>query len=74
MFPLQWMNNLEKDRKYQTWPSSVQEILRPTFPGMLRHIRRNLFNAVFFVDPADKRYMELVKMAEAFYVHNAPTR
>ena len=27
-----------------------------------------------FVDPADKFCGELVKLAEAFYVHNAPVR
>ena len=40
------MNNLEKDRRYAQWPSSVQDILRPTFPGMLRHVRKNFFHMV----------------------------
>lgn len=29
---------------------------------------------VLFVDPADKLSGELLKLAEAFYVHNAPVR
>ena len=29
---------------------------------------------VLFVDPADKFCGELLKLAEAFYVHNAPVR
>ena len=41
-----YINNIEKDRKYSGWPSSVQEMLRPTFPGMLRHIRKNFFHMV----------------------------
>ena len=34
-----WVNNIETDKMYRTWPDNVQEILRPTFPGMLRSIR-----------------------------------
>ena len=42
----QYINNLEKDRRYASWPGSVQDILRPTFPGMLRHVRKNMFHIV----------------------------
>ncbi|KAG5847290.1 hypothetical protein ANANG_G00124460 [Anguilla anguilla] len=28
-----WINNLETDGRYSSWPSNVQELLRPTFPG-----------------------------------------
>ncbi|ELU12397.1 hypothetical protein CAPTEDRAFT_227323 [Capitella teleta] len=69
-----YLNNIETDRKYASWPASVQELLRPTFPGMLRHIRKNLFHLTFFVNPADPSARDLLKMAEAFYVHNAPAR
>ena len=41
-----YINNIEKERKYAGWPSSLQEMLRPTFPGMLRHIRKNFFHLV----------------------------
>ena len=34
-----WVNNIETDKMYRTWPDNVQELLRPTFPGMLRSIR-----------------------------------
>lgn len=69
-----YINDLERDRKYAGWPSSVQDLLRPTFPGMLRHIRKNLFHMVLFVDPADRQSSAMIKMAEAFYVHSAPVR
>ncbi|XP_064615079.1 UDP-glucose:glycoprotein glucosyltransferase 1-like [Liolophura sinensis] len=71
---VQNINDLEKDKKYKTWPSSTRDILQPTFPGMLRHIAKNFFNLVFIVDPMDKNSRELLKMAEAFYVHSAPMR
>jgi UDP-glucose:glycoprotein glucosyltransferase len=47
-----WLNDIEKDAQYRMWRSSLQEILMPTYPGQLRQIRRNLFNAVFVLDPA----------------------
>ncbi|XP_052105584.1 UDP-glucose:glycoprotein glucosyltransferase 1-like [Mytilus californianus] len=71
---IQYINDLEKDKKYSNWPSSIQDLLRPTFPGMLRHVARNIFHLVFIVDPLDKESRELVKMAEAFIVHSAPIR
>ena len=42
-----WINNIENDKLYKGWPSSVQELLRPTFPGMLRSIRKNFFNQIY---------------------------
>lgn len=41
-----WINDLENDAQYKRWPSSVMDLMRPTFPGMLRNVRKNLFNLV----------------------------
>ncbi|KAL0201235.1 hypothetical protein M9458_004422, partial [Cirrhinus mrigala] len=43
---VQWINNLETDGRYVSWPSNVQELLRPTFPGVIRQIRKNFHNLV----------------------------
>ena len=43
---MQFLNNLETDIAYRRWPKSVTEVLRPTFPGMLRQIAKNLFTFV----------------------------
>lgn len=40
------MNDIENDQMYRSWPASVQELLRATFPGVIRQIRRNFFNLV----------------------------
>ncbi|XP_067851613.1 UDP-glucose:glycoprotein glucosyltransferase 1 isoform X2 [Heptranchias perlo] len=69
-----WINNLEIDSKYNTWPSSVQELLRPTFPGVIRQIRKNFHNFVVVVDPTDESTPELLKMAEMFYTNDIPLR
>jgi len=69
-----WVNNIEKDKLYKGWPGSVQELLRPTFPGMLRSIKKNFFNIVVMCDPAKAESKPVLKLVESFYVHRAPTR
>lgn len=43
-----WVNDIENDAQYRRWPSSVLDLLRPTFPGMMRNVRKNIFNLVSF--------------------------
>ncbi|XP_043547391.1 UDP-glucose:glycoprotein glucosyltransferase 2 isoform X1 [Chiloscyllium plagiosum] len=69
-----WITDLERDQKYRSWPSNYQELLRPTFPGVIRQIRRNFFNLVMFIDPAQEEAVQLIKLAELFYQHNIPLR
>uniref|UniRef100_W5KUJ0 UDP-glucose ceramide glucosyltransferase-like 1 n=1 Tax=Astyanax mexicanus TaxID=7994 RepID=W5KUJ0_ASTMX len=71
---IMWINDIESDSTYRTWPSSLQELLRATFPGVIRQIRRNFFNLVLFLDPAQEESIELVKLAELFYKHKIPLR
>uniref|UniRef100_A0A8B9T8Q0 UDP-glucose ceramide glucosyltransferase-like 1 n=1 Tax=Anas platyrhynchos TaxID=8839 RepID=A0A8B9T8Q0_ANAPL len=51
-----WINDIEKDHSYSTWPASYQELLKPTFPGVIQQIRRNLYN--------------LVSLDNVFFLHN----
>ncbi|KAM9085880.1 UDP-glucose:glycoprotein glucosyltransferase 1 isoform 5-T5 [Megaptera novaeangliae] len=71
---ISWINNLEVDSRYNSWPSSLQELLRPTFPGVIRQIRKNLHNMVFIVDPAHESTAELVHTAEMFLSNHIPLR
>ncbi|XP_067300006.1 UDP-glucose:glycoprotein glucosyltransferase 2 isoform X2 [Pseudorasbora parva] len=71
---IMWINDIEKDSMYRHWPSSLQELLRATFPGVIRQIRRNFFNLILFLDPTREESTELVKLAELFYKHNIPLR
>jgi UDP-glucose:glycoprotein glucosyltransferase len=41
-----WINDIENDKQYKRWSSSLMELLRPTFPGMLRSVRKNIYNLV----------------------------
>uniref|UniRef100_A0A8C0GSJ8 UDP-glucose ceramide glucosyltransferase-like 1 n=1 Tax=Chelonoidis abingdonii TaxID=106734 RepID=A0A8C0GSJ8_CHEAB len=69
-----WVNNIEKDHIYNKWPTSFQELLKQTFPGVIRQIRRNLYNLVLFIDPVQEHAADFVKLAELFYHHNIPLR
>ncbi|XP_004004533.3 UDP-glucose:glycoprotein glucosyltransferase 1 isoform X3 [Ovis aries] len=71
---ISWINNLEVDSRYNSWPSSLQELLRPTFPGVIRQIRKNLHNMVFIVDPAHESTAELMNTAEMFLSNHIPLR
>lgn len=69
-----WLNDIEHDKAYQRWSSSLFDLLRPTFPGMIRSIRKNLYNLVVIGDPSTKKVIPLVKLLQSFLVHNAPLR
>ncbi|KAK7882501.1 hypothetical protein WMY93_028675 [Mugilogobius chulae] len=71
---IMWFNDIENDPMYRSWPSGVQELLRATFPGVIRQIRRNFFNLVLFLDPVQEESVELMKLAELFYKHKIPLR
>lgn len=45
-----WLNDLENDAKYSSWPTTLRAILRPTFPGQLHAIAQNLINVVLGLD------------------------
>ncbi|TSO88057.1 UDP-glucose:glycoprotein glucosyltransferase 2 [Bagarius yarrelli] len=71
---IMWVNDIETDSTYRNWPSSIQELLRATFPGVIRQIRRNFFNLVLFLDPVQEDSIKIVKLAELFYKHKIPLR
>ncbi|XP_068195286.1 UDP-glucose:glycoprotein glucosyltransferase 1 isoform X2 [Antennarius striatus] len=71
---INWINNLETDHRYSSWPYNVQELLRPTFPGVIRQIRKNFHNLVIILDPTQENSAELLSVAEMFYTNNIPLR
>lgn len=71
---VQWINDIENDAQYRRWPASVMDLLRPTFPGMLRNIRKNVFNLVLVVDVLQPLARSVIKLSESFVIHQAPIR
>lgn len=71
---VQWINDIENESRYKRWSSLLTDLLKPSFPGMLRSIRRNMYNLVIICDPAKRVSWPLLKLAESFVVHIAPVR
>uniref|UniRef100_A0A8C9Y009 UDP-glucose ceramide glucosyltransferase-like 1 n=1 Tax=Sander lucioperca TaxID=283035 RepID=A0A8C9Y009_SANLU len=72
---ISWINNLETDHRYSSWPYNVQELLRPTFPGVIRQIRKNFHNLVrSYLINQPFNAAELLSVAEMFYANNIPLR
>ncbi|KAM4859808.1 UDP-glucose:glycoprotein glucosyltransferase 2 isoform 2-T2 [Thomomys bottae] len=69
-----WINDLETDGLYVTWPTSYQELLKSVFPETIPSIRRNFHNLVLFIDPGQEYTMDFVRLAELFYYHKIPLR
>lgn len=44
-----WLNDLETDERYRRWSTTYMELLRPTYPGMLRNLRKNIYNYVSII-------------------------
>jgi UDP-glucose:glycoprotein glucosyltransferase len=55
-----WMNDLEKDARYETWPSDLQSYIASGHPGQLPPVRRDLHNVVVPVDLSNPEDMMLV--------------
>ncbi|XP_007942201.1 UDP-glucose:glycoprotein glucosyltransferase 2 [Orycteropus afer afer] len=71
---IKWINDLENDDVYVTWPKSCRELLKPAFPGNIPSIRRNFHNLVLFIDPSQKYTLDFINLAELFYFHKIPLR
>ncbi|CAL4933619.1 unnamed protein product [Urochloa decumbens] len=69
-----YLNNLEEDAMYRRWRSNLQELLMPVFPGQMRYIRKNLFHAVYVLDPASACGAETIDMILSLYQDNVPIR
>jgi hypothetical protein len=54
-----WMNDLERDATYAKWPRDLGQLLQRGWPGRLRFVARNLYTALFVIDPADPEGLQL---------------
>ncbi|KFY30019.1 hypothetical protein V494_08322 [Pseudogymnoascus sp. VKM F-4513 (FW-928)] len=66
-----WLNNIEKDKRYDGWPASVTTLLQGGYPGQLPQVRKDLFNLVFPVDLSNLQDVELVVTQLSDFVKRA---
>ena len=67
-----YVNDIENDIEYSSWTRNLHELLRPTFPGVIRQVRRNFFNLVLCLDPSEISTFHLLKTANYFFDNNIP--
>ncbi|KAI3990911.1 hypothetical protein MKX01_026095 [Papaver californicum] len=71
---VRYLNNLEEDDLYKRWRSNLNDLLMPVYPGQMRYIRKNLFHAVYVLDPASVCGLESVDTILSMYANNFPIR
>ena len=70
-----WWNDVEKDQRYASWSSDLQVLLRPSYPGQLAQLRRNLFNIIFVLDLSQtSSHMLITEYIMAFVQRSMPLR
>ncbi|GAA5830729.1 hypothetical protein JCM11251_001055 [Rhodosporidiobolus azoricus] len=70
-----WWNDLSKDSRYKSWSRSVRDLLRPTYPGSMNLIARNLNNVVFVLDLSQSAALSLLtENVKQFVSRGIPVR
>ncbi|KAK9110137.1 hypothetical protein Sjap_018197 [Stephania japonica] len=69
-----YLNNLEEDSMYRWWRNNINDLLMPVFPGQLRYIRKNIFHAVYVLDPASTCGLEAIDTITSMYENSFPMR
>ncbi|VDM17267.1 unnamed protein product [Hydatigera taeniaeformis] len=72
--PILFLNDIERNSGYDSWLPSMHALFTMGPPGALRHIRKNLFNVVFVVDPSQRTSIEMLKLAEIIIMKKVPIR
>lgn len=60
---LMWLNDLEQDKRYAGWPSSLRALFARVYPGQLPQVARDIHNLVVPIDMTDVKDIELVTTA-----------
>ena len=69
-----FINNIETDVEYISWTDNIKDLLRPTFPGVIRQVRRNFFILLICFDPFDPISYRLLESAKFFLSNSIPIR
>jgi len=72
--PVKYLNNLEKDRMYSGWPKSLQILLMPSFGGQMNPVSRNVFTAVYLMDPLAKTSLQVARSVLSLWQQGLPVR
>ncbi|KAL8794549.1 MAG: hypothetical protein Q9195_002884 [Heterodermia aff. obscurata] len=68
-----WLNDIEKDKRYEGWPSHSSALLQRTYPGQLPSVRRDIHNVVIPMDLTDIKDVELLVESIQMFVKRKST-
>ncbi|KHO01145.1 UDP-glucose:glycoprotein glucosyltransferase precursor [Metarhizium album ARSEF 1941] len=69
-----WLNDLENDERYISYPKTLTSLLQLTFPGQIPPIGRNVFNLVIPADLSDAEDLQFISEVEAIIDRGVPIR
>lgn len=72
--PVIWLNDIEKDERYQDWPSNASAMIQMLYPGQLPAIRRDIHNVIVPVNLADLKDLEIIGNLHTFVQRQYPVR
>ena len=70
-----WLNDVEKDKRYEGWPTAIGAYLQRMYPGQLPTVRRDLHNLVIPVDLTDADdVLMILEQLQEFVKRKVPMR
>ena len=72
---IMWLNDIEKDKRYQSWPTHLASLLQRTYPGQLPAVKRDVHNVIIPVDLASPKDLEMItEILQSFILRTVPVR
>eukprot|EP00899_Mesostigma_viride_P007641 jgi/Mesvir1/16879/Mv15763-RA.1 len=71
---LLWINDIEKDHAYSGFSPDLRDFLVPVFPGQMRYVRANVFNAIIVMDPGSPEGLIALDTIEQIVKNSLPFR
>ncbi|WEW60518.1 killer toxin resistant protein [Emydomyces testavorans] len=70
-----WLNDLEKDERYEDWPRELTALVQRTYPGQFPQVRRDVHNVVVPLNLADQMDVQmLLSQLQMFITRKIPVR
>ncbi|KAI3430615.1 hypothetical protein D9Q98_005207 [Chlorella vulgaris] len=69
-----WVNDLEADDQYAGWPTDLQSLLMPMYPGRLPQIARNVLTAIYAFDPSSPAALDIGTLLHTLDLQSWPLR
>ncbi|KAH6652055.1 UDP-glucose:glycoprotein glucosyltransferase [Truncatella angustata] len=70
-----WLNNIEKDKRYAEYPTSLMSLMQRTMPGQIPPVRKDMFNLIVPVDLTNPEDIALVvEQLKGFITRLLPIR